>query len=181
MQACLDFFLQNGVQSVLDIGCGVGRWAIYLAKNGLQVKGTDFSKNALRLAKKWASEERLQIEFSRRALTESAFPGEKFQGVVAALILDNVPRKEMLTGINRTSKSLIDEGILFALFNPLMTKEMIKAQIDNENPTAEVTRINYTDSEIISAFAGFEVLKRETYEAEMRGFWLKKLKFSETK
>lgn len=87
----------------------------------------------------------------------------------------------MQTGINLIRESLIDEGYLFALFNPIMTKEMIKAQINGENPTAGVTRINYTDSEIISAFGGFEVFKRETYEAEVRGFWLKKLKFSETK
>lgn len=51
MEACLSFFLENGVQSVLDIGCGVGRWAIYLAKNGLKVKGMDFSETAVRIAK----------------------------------------------------------------------------------------------------------------------------------
>jgi cyclopropane fatty-acyl-phospholipid synthase-like methyltransferase len=176
MQGCLDFFLKRGVQSVLDVGCGPGRWAIYLAQNGLQVKGTDFSENAVRIARKWASEEELRVEFSCRVLTETAFPGEKFQGVVAALVLDNVSREEMLTGISWMRESLVDEGYLFALFNPVMTKEIIDAQIKDENPTAGITQINYTDSEIISVFKGFEILKREIYEAEMRGFWLRKLR-----
>ncbi len=174
MEACLDFFLQNRVRSVLDVGCGVGRWAIYLAKNGLQVKGTDFSANAVRIARKWALEEGLSLEISCRALTESAFPDERFEAIVAALILDNVSREEMLIGIDLIRECLVDEGYLFALFNPIDTRGEINAQIKCENPTAGITQMNYTNSEIISAFLGFEVLRQETYEAQMRGLFLRK-------
>lgn len=177
MEGCLDFFLKNGVQSILDVGCGPGRWAVFLAKNGLRIKGTDFSENAVRIATKWVSEERLLIEFSCRALTEPAFPDEKFQGIVAALILDNVSREEMLIAINLIRESLVEEGYVFALFNPVMAEEMINAQIECENPTAGITQINYTDCEIISAFAGFDALDQKIYEAGMRGFELKKQAF----
>lgn len=156
MVACLDFFIEKNVQTVLDIGCGIGRWAVYLAKHGLHVKGTDFSANALRIARKWAFDEGLKVEFSCRALTELAYPGEKFQSVVAALVLDNVSRTEMLAGINQMRESLVDDGYLFALFNPMTTKETIEAERECVNPTSGITRIDYTDSEIISAFNGFE-------------------------
>lgn len=174
MEACRDFFVENRVRSVLDIGCGVGRWAIYLAKNGLQVKGTDFSANAVRIARNWASEEELSVEFSCRTLTETAFPGERFDGVVAALILDNVSREEMLIGVNLIRECLVDKGYLFALFNPIDTREAMEAEFECENPTAGITQMNYTNSEIISAFRGFEVLRQETYEAQMRAFFLRK-------
>lgn len=174
MEACRDFFVENGVRSVLDIGCGVGRWAIYLARNGLQVKGTDFSANAVRIARNWASEEGLSVEFSSRTLTETAFPNEKFDGIVAALILDNVSREEMVIGVNLIRECLVDEGYLFALFNPIDTREAMDDQIECENPTAGITQVNYTNSEIISSLIGFEVLRQETYEAQMRAFFLRK-------
>jgi hypothetical protein len=107
-------------------------------------------------------------------LTETAFPDDTFDGIVAALILDNVSREEMLTGVNLMRECLVEEGYLFALFNPIDTREAIDAQIECENPTAGITQIKYTNSEIISAFRGFEILKQETYEAEMRAFFLRK-------
>jgi cyclopropane fatty-acyl-phospholipid synthase-like methyltransferase len=174
MEACRDFFVENGVRSVLDIGCGVGRWAIYLAKNGLQVKGTDFSANAVGIARNWASEEELSVEFSCRTLTETAFPGERFEGVVAALILDNVSREEMLIGVKLIRECLVGKGYLFALFNPIDTREARDAQFECENPTAGITQMNSTNSEIISALLGFEVLRQGTYEAQMRAFFLRK-------
>ncbi len=173
MEACLDFFNQHNVKTVLDVGCGVGRWAVYLAKHGLQVKGTDFSERAIEIARKWALDERLNIEFTRRTLTEPAYPHEKFQGVVAALILDNVSPGEMLTGIEQIRESLDDDGCLFALFNPVRTDEVTETQIECENPTAGITQINYTDEEITSTFSGFNVLDIQTFEAQMRGFFLK--------
>lgn len=174
MEACLDFFLKKGVESVWDVGCGPGRWSMFLARSGIRVNGSDFSPKAIRIARGWAQDEDLPAEFSCCALTAAPFMGEKFQGVVAALILDNVSREEMRTGIRLICESLVDEGYVFALFNPFMTEEMKSAQIECENPTAGITQISYTDGEIISAFAGFEVLRKESFEAGMRGFFLKR-------
>lgn len=80
----------------------------------------------------------------------------------------------MLTGISLIRECLVDNGYLFALFNPLHTREEMGAQIECENPTAGITQVNYTNSEIVSAFLGFEVLRQETYEAQMRAFFLRK-------
>ncbi|HUF05055.1 MAG TPA: class I SAM-dependent methyltransferase [Aridibacter sp.] len=30
MEDCLQFFLEAGVRTVLDVGCGPGRWSVYL-------------------------------------------------------------------------------------------------------------------------------------------------------
>ncbi|MDH5746580.1 MAG: class I SAM-dependent methyltransferase [Candidatus Bathyarchaeota archaeon] len=45
------------VEKVLDLGCGVGRHCIYLAKNGFDVIGVDVSKHALIMAKEWVRKE----------------------------------------------------------------------------------------------------------------------------
>ena len=48
----INFILQNKAGSVLDVGCGSGRYSIDLAENGVSVTGVDLSKNMLDIAKK---------------------------------------------------------------------------------------------------------------------------------
>lgn len=174
MEACLAFFIEEGVRTVLDVGCGVGRWAVYLARHGLEVKGADFSQNAVQFAREWAAEEGLDVKFSWSALTETPFPGEKFQGVVAALILDNVSRQEMLTGIERIRESLIDGGYVYALFNPMSAEDSSPSPEGADNPLAGITHVEYEDDEIVRSFSGFDLLGRGTFEAHMRAFYLRK-------
>lgn len=45
MKDCLQFFEMHNVKSVLDVGCGIGIWAMFLSKAGFEVKGYDFSSN----------------------------------------------------------------------------------------------------------------------------------------
>ena len=47
----------------VDLGCGTGNYAIWLAKKGFQVTGIDFSKNAVELAHKLAARENAHCKF----------------------------------------------------------------------------------------------------------------------
>ncbi len=47
----------------LDLGCGTGTNAIYLAKNGWDVTAVDFSRRALSIAKRKASFQQVNIKF----------------------------------------------------------------------------------------------------------------------
>ena len=55
--------------SVLDIACGDGRNALYLAQNGFRVTGVDFSQNGLSRLNAFASERGLTVETRRMDLT----------------------------------------------------------------------------------------------------------------
>src|SRR5713101_1411042 len=48
---------------VLDVGCGAGENALYLAGNGFSVVGVDMSDRAIAGAKAKAAERRLKVEF----------------------------------------------------------------------------------------------------------------------
>ncbi len=50
---------------VLDVGCGGGREAIFLAQCGFQVIGVDISRAALAIARKRAREARVHIDWRR--------------------------------------------------------------------------------------------------------------------
>jgi SAM-dependent methyltransferase len=53
----------------LDLGCGMGRHAIYLAAHGWQVTGIDSARSALRTARQRAEKARVKIDFVRGDVT----------------------------------------------------------------------------------------------------------------
>jgi SAM-dependent methyltransferase len=53
----------------LDIGCGMGRHAIYLAEQGWQVTGVDRAGRALRVARRRAAERDVAVEFIEADIT----------------------------------------------------------------------------------------------------------------
>jgi SAM-dependent methyltransferase len=74
------------VGSVIDIGCGTGDAAIYLARHGWQVTGVDIAAKALKQARAKAAAEHVEVNFVRADVTRlssAAGIGRRFM-----LILD---------------------------------------------------------------------------------------------
>jgi len=67
----------------LDLGCGTGTNAIYLAKHSWQVTGIDFSWKAIRMAKRKTKHERSKVDFRVGDVTDLKDIEEQFN-----LILD---------------------------------------------------------------------------------------------
>lgn len=53
----------------IDLGCGVGNEAIYLAKKGFEVTGVDFSPTAIRMARRNAEAAGVDVNFIQDDLT----------------------------------------------------------------------------------------------------------------
>ncbi len=174
MKDCLQFFEMHNVKSVLDVGCGIGIWAMFLCKAGFKVKGYDFSSNAIEFASRWAVEDRVQIEYKCCPITGNPFPNEKFDGLLAAKVLDNISKDELEIATANIIESLKDGGLLFCLFNPYMTPEEIKKIEENNNPTKGITLTVYTDVELRNLFPRFKLLDFKKYEYGFRGLFLEK-------
>lgn len=65
----------------LDVCCGLGTNAIYLAKKGFQVTAIDISQKAIEYAMKKAEAEKVTIRFMVRNFLELPFEGEEFDFV----------------------------------------------------------------------------------------------------
>lgn len=70
------FLKERNVRDVLDIGCGVGRHALFLAQNGFQVTAVDLSESGLQIARDTATEMCLEITFTLGDFTSLPVPDD---------------------------------------------------------------------------------------------------------
>lgn len=68
--------------SILDIACGAGRTAIYLARQGCHVTGFDFLPEMLESARERTAESGLDVKLVQMDATAMMFSDESFDGVV---------------------------------------------------------------------------------------------------
>lgn len=97
---------------VLDIGCGAGRDALYLANKGLSITGIDFSQRLIRIAKKKVpSGKFLVMDFENLS-----FPKNNFDGVWASASLLHIPKRRLLQTLKKINLVLKKNGLFFSLY-----------------------------------------------------------------
>ncbi len=78
----------------LDIGCGEGFYAIYLASKGFDVTGIDISKNAIRLAKENAARQGVKIKFIAMNIIDLNKINDKFDFILEWALLHHIIPKQ---------------------------------------------------------------------------------------
>jgi SAM-dependent methyltransferase len=76
MKLVVDGRIESG--RAITLGCGVGRETIYLAKNGFEVIGLDFSPTAIKRARRRAQAERVKVKFVVDDLTNLQYVSGTF-------------------------------------------------------------------------------------------------------
>ena len=98
--------------SVLDIGCGWGGMALYLARNlGARVKGVTLSDEQLAIARKRASEGGLEGEV-RFDLQDYRHVDEKFDRIVSVGMFEHVGRPFYDTYFKKAAEILKKDGVM---------------------------------------------------------------------
>jgi ubiquinone/menaquinone biosynthesis C-methylase UbiE len=99
---------------ILELGCGSGQDARYLAELGFAVIATDFSEEALELTRRRAPDARLENIDLARGLP---FPDAEFRVIVASLSLHYFPWRQTLEILDEVRRCLQPHGHLLARFN----------------------------------------------------------------
>lgn len=76
-----EFVRKNKQCSALDVGCGTGTDAIFLAQNGFDVTGIDISKAAIKRAEKKAEQSGVEVKFIVGDVFNIPFEDESFEFV----------------------------------------------------------------------------------------------------
>lgn len=77
----------NTEQSVLDVGCGAGRHAMFFARLGLKTHAVDFSSSGIEATVKWAEAEGLKINAKVASAFDLPFADESMDAVLCYGVL----------------------------------------------------------------------------------------------
>lgn len=76
-------------RSVLDVGCGIGRWSIYLAERGMKVTGVDISKEMIDLANQNAKKFSKRTKFFVKPIEKLNYKN-MFDLVISVTVLQHI-------------------------------------------------------------------------------------------
>jgi ubiquinone/menaquinone biosynthesis C-methylase UbiE len=169
MVRCLSFFRQHQPRRLLDVGAGIGRWAIYLARNGIAPNvALDSAARGSRVTAEWAAREGLRVVAATGDAVALPFVDRSFDAILAALVLENLDRRDQLTAMAELRR-VADRGAHgFFVFNPILTDAEIEALAHAGNPTRTCHIESCTDDEITEMLAGWQTVERGKTEEGFR-------------
>lgn len=100
--------------SVLDLGCGTGRNANFLASKGAEVTGIDISPEALRIARERANTKNLGVRFLEQSIGEPYPLADESIDVILDITSSNsLNEAERAIYLKECARVLKPEGVLF--------------------------------------------------------------------
>ncbi|MEH7225591.1 methyltransferase domain-containing protein [Bacillus sp. JJ1566] len=109
-------YFNNGLapKRVLELGCGPGRNAIYMAKKGCEVDAIDIAENAIEWGKERAKVEGVHIKFHCTSLFDYEFETQSYDFIYDCGLFHHLAPHRRLTYIEILKRALKTDG-LFAI------------------------------------------------------------------
>jgi tellurite methyltransferase len=101
------------INKVLDLGCGIGRHSIQLAKAGFSVTALDVSSECLAVLRQKAQEEGSKIKIVEGAAVANLFPRNYYDMVIAFDVIYQGTRQDLETAIRTVNYWLKPGGLFF--------------------------------------------------------------------
>jgi SAM-dependent methyltransferase len=148
-------FQRNGIDRILDLGCGVGRDSFYLAGCGLDVVGLDLAGSGIGLAEAARREKGVAVRFLQGDACRLPFPTGSFDGVYCFGLLHEFVGEgweaDVATVMGEIRRVLRPGG------------QVVLAVLAGD-PTAGLPHAHlFSEAEFLSALRGFVVEERDCY------------------
>lgn len=160
MLQCRHYFVAHRCQRLLDLGCGFGRWALFLAGGGpTEIVGLDYAENGIRAGAEWARRSSAQAKFVVARAPLLPFRCQTFDGLLAAVLLDNLSKADLVRTMREVNHVVRPGAPGFFVFNPYLTEADL-ASLPEGNPTKDCMHVAYTDHELLRCVPGWSVTRR---------------------
>jgi 2-polyprenyl-3-methyl-5-hydroxy-6-metoxy-1,4-benzoquinol methylase len=136
----------------LDLACGAGRNAVWLAEQGWTVTGADFSDVALENARGLAAERRVEVDWVQADVREWEPPAGAFD-LIAVLYLQ-IPAEELRPVLARAAGAVAPGGTLLVVGHDLQN-------LNGGYGGPKDPRVLFTPEEIAAELPGLAVQKAE--------------------
>ena len=167
VKEAVEFFKQQNLEKILDLGCGTGRHTIYLLENGFKVYGCDASESALNIAKEIIK----NVEFKKCNMTSLPYKNNYFDGVLCHFVIQHGKIEQIKKAISEIYRVLRKEGILYlsvpSVKHPeYFTGEEIepRTKINIDAIDSNVPHHYFTENEIRNLFNKFDIIKLKHVE-----------------
>ncbi len=130
-EATLDLFCEKYLQegdSVIDLGCGGGRNARYLAKMGFRTYGVDFSELAVDFCRKVSIKLNLQGTFGIGYPDNIPFPDDFFSAAICIAVLDHVVKDKARKAISEMCRVTKPGAAMIITFDPIDRVDIFKGE-----------------------------------------------------
>ena len=159
--------------AVLDLGCGEGRYSLFLANHVQSVDSIDFSSVAIETLNSLAIKNGLNIIPVCADVNNAALAKEKYDLVVMATLLDHLDHTSQNRLISKIYSSLIPGGMVYA--NVFTTKDpghkikdstTVAAKINGVSETAPAIKHYFKPLELKNRFTEYDILEYKEFVEE---------------
>lgn len=116
-----DTLERDGLDRVLDLGCGLGRHMLYMAERGFEVIGCDISEETLMEAEENAKSRDLNLTFVQGDYIDLPFHNNVFSGVLCLQTLHHDFPESFIRGFKEIRRIMKQGGYL--ALDPLSTND----------------------------------------------------------
>lgn len=109
-----DVLWREGRRRVYDVGCGVGRHTVFMAKQGFEAYGSDLSHEALRRCRELLEREGLMAVLTLNDMEHVPYPDGFFDAVIAYHTIYHSTWGKLVRTVEALRKSLSSGGRLLA-------------------------------------------------------------------
>ena len=134
----------------LDLACGEGRNAVWLAEKGFRVHAVDFSEVALARARELAKERGVEVAWERADLRAWSPPDEAYDLVVLAYL--HIPWPEMQRVVRAAARAVAPGGLFFLVGHDI--ENLTHGTGGPSDPA-----VLYSPDQIAAELDGFEIEK----------------------
>jgi len=114
MPRIVELFKKKGVKRVLDLGCGSGRHAVYLAKNGFDVYGFDIASVGIKLTKEWLKQEKLEAKLKIGSVFgKLPYKDNFFDALISTQVINHAKIEDIRKLIKEIERILKPKGLIF--------------------------------------------------------------------
>ena len=161
---------------VLDLACGAGRHAIYMAEQGLEVNGADISATGLKMAKERLRKRGLEAALVKSAMNYLPYLDFCFDAVICTRAIYHQKLAAIQKTLLETRRVLRKNGTVLIDFLSRRTYSFGKGDEIEENTFVETEGHekgvihHFADKkELRRLFNDFKVLSIELHEKEVEG------------
>jgi ubiquinone/menaquinone biosynthesis C-methylase UbiE len=167
---------RRGKRVTLDLACGAGRHAVFLAQQGFAVTGTDISQTGLKMTRNKLEERGLTATLVKSAMNDLPFSDSSFDAVICTRAIHHQRVFGIQQTISEIKRVLRKDGPVLVDFLSKKTYSHAKG-VEVETETFMETKghekgiINhYTDrEELQKLFQGFKMVSVDLSERMVEG------------